>query len=105
MAESVACSDEVPVTERLAVFRTRKGPRWAGWREGSATAGRDASDAVRPADAVDTARCPSYHIVESWDIDKMIEEPPTDYYYEQLAAICAPGTLRRARTSSTTSFP
>ena len=90
VAESVACSDEVPVTERLAVFRTRKGPRWAGWREGSATAGRGASDAVRPADAVDTARCPSYHIVESWDIDKMIEEPPTDYYYEQLAAdMCA----------------
>ena len=86
VAGSVACSDEVPVTERLAVFRTRKGPRWAGWREGSATAGRGASDAVRPADAVDTARCPSYHIVESWDIDKMIEEPPTDYYYEQLAA-------------------
>ena len=86
VAESVACSDEVPVTERLAVFRTRRGPRWAGWREGSATAGRGASDAVRPADAVDTARCPSYHIVESWDIEKMIEEPPTDYYYEKLAA-------------------
>ena len=81
MAESIACDEAVPVTERLAVFRTRKGPRWAGWLEGSATAGKGASGAVRPADAVDTARCPSYHIVESWDIDKMIEEPPTDYYY------------------------
>ena len=31
------------------------------------------------ADAVDTATHPSYHIVESWDIEKMMEEPPTDY--------------------------
>ena len=36
-----------------------------------------------------TAECaasnPSYHIVESWNIEKMMEEPPTDYYYDRLA--------------------
>ena len=33
---SVALSGDVPVTERLAVFRTRRAPKWAGWVKGSA---------------------------------------------------------------------
>ena len=81
---SVALSGDIPVTERLAVFRTRRGPKWAGWVKGSATVGLKCSAAARDASAADTASNPSYHIVESWDIEKMMEEPPTDYYYDRL---------------------
>ena len=82
---SVALSGDIPVTERLAVFRTRRGPKWAGWVKGSATVGLKCSAAARDASAADTASNPSYHIVESWDIEKMMEEPPTDYYYDRLS--------------------
>ena len=81
---SVALSGDIPVTERLAVFRTRRGPKWAGWVKGSATSGLKCSAAARDASAANTASNPSYHIVESWDIEKMMEEPPTDYYYDRL---------------------
>ena len=33
---------------------------------------------------MDTRTTPCYHIVESWDIEKMMEEPPTDEYYDLL---------------------
>ena len=82
---SVALSGDVPVTERLAVFRTRRAPKWAGWVKGSATSGLKGSAAARDSSAADTASNPSYHIVESWDIEKMMEEPPTDYYYDRLS--------------------
>ena len=82
---SVALSGDIPVTERLAVFRTRRGPKWAGWVKGSATSGLRCSAAARDASAANTASNPSYHIVESWDIEKMMEEPPTDYYYDRLS--------------------
>ena len=82
---SVALSGDVPVTERLAVFRTRRGPKWAGWVKGSATSGLKGSAAARDSSAANTASSPSYHIVESWDIEKMMEEPPTDYYYDRLS--------------------
>ena len=52
----------------------RGAARSAGWVKGSATSGLKGSAAAR-------ASSPSYHIVESWDIEKMMEEPPTDYYY------------------------
>ena len=83
---SVALSGDIPVMERLAVFRTRRGPKWpwAGWVKGSATSGLKCSAAARDASAADTASDPSYHVVESWDIEKMMEEPPTDYYYDRL---------------------
>ena len=71
----MALSEDVPVTERFAVFRTRRAPKWAGWVKAAA---RDSS-------AANTASNPSYHKVESWDIDKMMEEPPTDYYYDRLS--------------------
>ena len=76
---SAALGDEVPVTERLAVFRTRAAPKWAGWVRGSATSGLRVSSAARDASAANTSSHPSYHIVESWDIEKMMEEPSTDY--------------------------
>ena len=82
---SVALSSDVPVTERLAVFRTRRAPKWAGWVKGSATSGLKGSAAARDSSAANTASNPSYHIVESWDIEKMMEEPPTDYYYDRLS--------------------
>ena len=82
---SVALSGDVPVTERLAVFRTRRAPKWAGWVKGSATSGLKGSAAARDSSAANTASNPSYHIVESWDIEKMMEEPPTDYYYDRLS--------------------
>ena len=62
---SVALSGDVPVTERLAVFRTRRGPKWAGWVKGSATSGLKCSAAARDASAANTASNPSYHIVET----------------------------------------
>ena len=67
--QSAVLEDALPVTERLAVFRTRRGPKWAGWQG-------------RPPDSMVSSPC--YHIVESWDIEKMME-PPTDAYYEALA--------------------
>ena len=81
----MALSGDVPVTERLAVFRTRRGPKWAGWAKGSATSGLKCSAAARDASAANTTSNPSYHVVESWDIEKMMEEPPTDYYYDRLS--------------------
>ena len=81
----MALSGWVPVSERLAVFRTRRGPKWAGWVKGSATTGLKGSSAARDSSAANTASNPSYHIVESWDIEKMMEEPPTDYYYDRLS--------------------
>ena len=82
---SVALSGDVPVKERLAVFRTRRAPKWAGWVKGSATSGLKGSATARDSSAANTASSPSYHIVESWDIEKMMEEPPTDYYYDRLS--------------------
>ena len=82
---SMVLSSWVPVTERLAVFRTRRGPKWAGWVKGSATSGLKGSAASRDSSAANTTSNPSYHIVESWDIEKMMEEPPTDYYYDRLS--------------------
>ena len=70
---------------RLAVFRTRRGPKWAGWQAGSATCGLKSAAVGRPPDSINTVSSPCYHIVESWDIEKMMEEPPTDAYYEALA--------------------
>eukprot|EP00439_Symbiodinium_sp_Y106_P075121 s830_g14.t2 len=70
--------------ERLAVFRTRAAPKWAGWVRGSATSGLRGSSAARDASAANTSSNPSYHIVESWDVEK------TDYYYDHLA-----GDIRR----------
>ena len=81
----MALSGDVPVTERLAVFRTRRAPKWAGWVKGSATSGLKGSAAARDSSAANTASSSSYHIVESWDIEKMMEEPPTDYYYDRLS--------------------
>ena len=78
---SVALSGDVPVTEWLAVFRTRRAPKWAGWVKGSATSGLKGSAAARDSSAANTA-----HIVESWDIEKMMEEPPTDYRHICLAS-------------------
>ena len=51
---SVALSGDVPVTERLAVFRTRP-----GWVKGSATSGLKGSAAARDASAANTASNPS----------------------------------------------
>ena len=48
---SVALSGDVPVTERLAVFRTRRAPKWAGWVKGSATSGLKGSAAARDSSA------------------------------------------------------
>ena len=59
---SVALSGDVPVTERLAVFRTRRAPNWAGWVKGSATTGLKGSAAARDSSAANTASSPSYHI-------------------------------------------
>ena len=38
-----------------------------------------------PPDSINTVSSPCYHVVESWDIEKMMEEPPTNAYYEALA--------------------
>ena len=38
----------------------------------------------RTVDAADTLANPCLHIVESVDFEKMGEETPTDYYYDQL---------------------
>ena len=59
---SVALSSDVPVTERLAVFRTRRAPKWAGWVKGSATSGLKGSAAARDSSAASTASNPSYHM-------------------------------------------
>ena len=59
---SVALSGDVPVTERLAVFRTRRSPKWAGWVKGSATSVLKGSAAARDSSAANTASSPSYHI-------------------------------------------
>ena len=82
---SAVLEDALPVTERLAVFRTRRWPKWAGWQAGSATCGLKSAAVGRPPDSINTVSNPCYHIVESWDIEKMMEEPPTDAYYEALA--------------------
>ncbi|CAK9058285.1 unnamed protein product [Durusdinium trenchii] len=42
------------------------------------------SRGLRQSDGVDTVMNPCLHIVESVDLEKMGEETPTDYYYEQL---------------------
>ena len=75
-------SGDLPVTERLAVFRTRRGPKWA---EGLGDERAEGFGCGSDASAANTASNPSYHIVESWDIEKMMEEPPTDYYYDRLS--------------------
>ena len=59
--------------------------RLAGWQAGSATCGLKSAAVGRPPDSINTVSSPCYHIVESWDIEKMMEEPPTDAYYEALA--------------------
>ena len=51
---------------------------------GSATCGVKSAAVGRPPDSINTVSNPCYHIVESWDIEKMMEEPPTDAYYEAL---------------------
>ncbi|CAK9071601.1 unnamed protein product, partial [Durusdinium trenchii] len=68
----------------VAAFFTRHGPEWAGWLPGSATSGLKMSRGLRQSDGVDTVMNPCLHIVESVDLEKMGEETPTDYYYEQL---------------------
>ena len=40
---------QASVTERLAVFRTRRGPKWAGWQAGSATCGLKSTPSRIPA--------------------------------------------------------
>ena len=55
---SGALSGDVPVTERLAVFRTRRAPKWAGWVKGSATSGLKGSAAARDSSAANTASQP-----------------------------------------------
>ena len=69
---------------KVAAFFTRHGPEWAGWLPGSATSGLKMSRGLRQSDGVDTVMNPCLHIVESVDLEKMGEETPTDYYYEQL---------------------
>ena len=59
-------------------------PKWAGWQAGSATCGLKLAAVGRPPDSINTVSNPCYHIVESWDIEKIMEEPPTDAYYEAL---------------------
>ena len=81
----MALSRDVPVAEQLAVFKTRRAPKWAGWVKGSATSGLKGSAAARDSSTANTTSNPSYHIVESWNIEKMMEELPTDYYYDRLS--------------------
>ena len=69
---------------KVAAFFMRHGPEWAGWLPGSATSGLKMSRGLRQSDGVDTVMNPCLHIVESVDLEKMGEETPTDYYYEQL---------------------
>ena len=92
---SVALSSWVPVTERLAVFRTRRGPKWAGWVKGSATSGLKAEGFSRGSSAANTASNPSYHIVESWDIEKMMEEPPTDFLRSSVGGLAEEASASR----------
>ena len=73
----------VPQGSNVAVFRTKKGPRWAGWIPGSSTCGQ-LQGRGEHSSCKDTRTTPCYHIVESWDIEKMMEEPPTDEYYDAL---------------------
>eukprot|EP00435_Cladocopium_sp_Y103_P073148 s386_g42.t1 len=68
---------------RVGAIFTKHGPEWAGWLPGSATCGLGMSRG-RTVDAVDTRSNPCLHIVESVDFEKMGEETPTDYYYDQL---------------------
>ena len=58
----------------MAVFRTKKGPRRAGWVPGSSTCGQ-LQGRGEHAGCMDNRVNPCYHIVESWDIEKMMEEP------------------------------
>ena len=64
-------------------FRTKKGPRWAGWIPGSSTCGQIQGRGEHSS-CRDTRTTPCYHIVESWDIEKMMEEHSTDEYYDAL---------------------
>ena len=78
--QSAVLEDALPVTERLQDKTRAEMGRLAGWL-------RDLRAEVSrgwPPDSINTVSNPCYHIVESWDIEKMMEEPPTDAYYEAL---------------------
>ena len=77
---SAAIPGAVPQGSNIAVFGTKKGPRWAGWIPGSSTCGQ-LQGRGEHSSCRDTRTTPCYHIVESWDIEKMMEEPPTDEYH------------------------
>ena len=68
---------------RVGAIFTKHGPEWSGWLPGSATSGLGMSRG-RTVDSVDTLSDPCLHIVESVDFEKMGEETPNDYYYDQL---------------------
>jgi hypothetical protein len=68
---------------RVGAIFTKHGPEWSGWLPGSATSGLGMSRG-RTVDSVDTLSNPCLHIVESVDFEKMGEETPNDYYYNQL---------------------
>ena len=76
----------------VVTSQSRSGSRSSGrgaarsGQVGSKASGLKGSAAARDASVANTASNPSYHIlVESWDIEKMMEEPPTDYYYDRLS--------------------
>ena len=97
LTRAAVLEDALPVTERLAVFRTRRGPKWAGWQAASAT--------CRPPDSINTVSSPCYHIVESWDIEKMMEETlptPITRPWRRTSGI---GTRRLAHTCWTILCP
>ena len=68
---------------KVAAFFTRHGPAWAGWLPGSATSGLGMSRGLR-SEGVNTVANPCLPIVESVGFERMGEETPTDYYYEEL---------------------
>ncbi|CAE7497896.1 POL, partial [Symbiodinium pilosum] len=76
--------DALGVTERLAVFPDKTPAdvrRLAGWLRSPICGLKWAG----PPDSIIIVSRPHYHIMESWDVEKMMEEPPTDAYYEALA--------------------
>ena len=66
----------------------------AGWIPGSSTCGHLQAHGELSS-CMDTRVTPCYHIVESWGIEKMMQEPPTMICY---ARIWVTGILRRALT-------
>ena len=61
-------------------FYLKSAPAWAGWCKGCSTSGLG----ISRVGGQNTRTNPIYHIVESVDMEKMGEETPTDFYYDEL---------------------